>query len=435
MTVVLLTATGAQTWQPPADCPAGTPVTVETWGAGCGGSGRVSSTFGAAGGGGAYASTPYVVSAHDAANGIACSIGTGSAGTSGANPSAGGATSFSTNTNIIRNSSNAGAAMPSTLPNNWAVYGGGGLTWTIVGLGISTRGNPYIQISIVGTTTATDANITINFDGATLAGVATYVLSVGVQILAGGLTNIASVEITNNAYSDTGGNTYLSSPIFDYITPTTSYVVYQSSAANPATTQSCSPAIEFDYLTGAAINITVQLEAMQLELGTTATYYRTTPAYTLAAGGRAPSGTTGGGGGLTTASSGITLNGGGGGAAYNANGSGGGGAGGKDGAGVAGTTAGVGGRGDATTGGTGGTVSATTPGNPGTSNVEGGGGGGGLKTVAGTGGAGGAPGGGGGAAAVATGTGGAGANGQIRLTYASTYFPTVARPQAIQIWG
>src|SRR6185437_2919338 len=103
----LITATGAGTWTVPPDCPAGTTIVAETWGAGAGASGRVSTTFGAAGAGGAYAKENYVVTANDVTNGIPYVVGAGSAGTSGANPTAGGYTIFGTN--VIGNSNMNGA--------------------------------------------------------------------------------------------------------------------------------------------------------------------------------------------------------------------------------------------------------------------------------------------------------------------------------------
>lgn len=435
MPVVTLIAPGSATWPVPADCPPGTAVTAETWGAGSGASGRVGSTFGAAGAGGAYASSLYIITPHDASNGVPYIIGAGTAGLSGANPAAGGSTSFSQNVNLIRNSTNTGAVIPSTFPTNWVVGGGGGLTITIVKFGtVSASGNPYIQVRLVGTT-ATDARTVFNFDSAIPAVAATaYAFSFGAAVIAGTQANITGFVLGMDDFSDANANTYIGTPIFHSITLTSAMTVFQSTGTSDALTLSAVPYLEIDYALGAVIDITLQLEAMQVETGSALTFFRSTPGYTFAAGGGAPSGTTGGVGATTAASFGTTLFAGGSGAAFNANGSGGGGSGGKDGAGVAGGITGQGGAGDNSSGGAGGAVKTTTPGNSGTANVEGGGGGGGLKTVAGTGGAGAAPGGGGGGAAVATGTGGTGARGQIRLTYASQLIPGLARPALLQIW-
>lgn len=439
MTVVVLTSTGSGTWKVPADCPAGTPVTVECWGAGSGANGQTGTSYGAGGAGGAYAGSTYIVSPNDAASGISYVIGAGTAGLSGSNPAAGGNTTWSTNNlNLLPNSTNVGAVMPSTLPIGWYAYTGDtGLTISMVGFGI-VQGLPYIDIGVVGTVTgATGVTILLSGAGsypncATVAS-STYVCSTYTAIVGGNMTNVGGVSMQSSAYT---GTTWVASNYNANVSTTSTLTQNVSTAfTTAAATNFSSLYLLIYYSTGAAINVTLRIAAGQFELGSTATAFKGSPGYTLAQGGGGPVGNTGGIGSAAASIGSIATFAGGSGAAYNASGSGGGGAGGHVGAGGTGTTAGVGGQGDGTTGGAGGAVKATTPGNTGVANVEGGGGGGGLKTVAGTGGVGGAPGGGGGGAAVATGTGGTGGRGQIRLTYTAQFAPgVIGRPPMLQLW-
>lgn len=435
MPVSLITTPGAGVWTVPGDCPAGTVLTVETWGAGSGGSGRVGSTFGSGGGAGAYASNSYTVTLADIANGIPYVVGAGSAGTSGANPAAAGFSSWGTN-NIIANTTNVGAVVgaPGTLPTGWIFASGAGLTTQIIGIG-TTAGLPYIDIQWAGTTTATTALLEFS-TGTTPATVNRYTMGAYFQVVGGATTGLTSVSLIVDAYN---GATYLSSPGLQIITMPTGTLTRASvtTSANPATTNFVLPYLRLAYTTSTAINLTLRIAGLQMETGTALTPYTSSsnPGCALADGGAAPAALVGGAGGTVADSLGSTIFAGGAGASYNAAGAGGGGSAGKDGIGAAGTTAGVGGQGDLTTGGLGGAVKTTTPGNAGTANTEGGGGGGALKTVAGTGGAGGYPGGGGGSAAVATGTGGAGANGQIRLTYTSVYLESLMHAPLFQIWA
>ena len=421
MTTSVTLITGS-TWTVPANCPAGTQVKVEAWGGGSGGSGRSSGgNFGAGGAGGAYSETPsYFVTPNDVANGIPYTIGAGSTGGAGANPSAGGGnTSFANNNplNLLINTTNNGAVVgsPGTNPNSGGPTNLGGLSAAVIAFGTNPKtGNQFAQFRIFGTSTG--VNPIISYSTNTITSAA-YTGTFAVSYVAGSLTNISGVTMAFDSFT-AGFATFLSTTINLPITLTQTLTTYSGHTTTPATTAVGNLFLSLPCAAG-AIDITIQIEALQFELGSTATAWKSTAGYTLAQGGGAPSGTTGGVGSATACVMGPNgyAEAGGSGAAYNASGSGGGGAGGSAGVGANGTTAGVGGTADAGGGGAGGAVKATTPGNAGTANALGGGGGGGLKTVAGTGGAGGAPGGGGGGAAVSAGTGGNGANGQLTLTY------------------
>lgn len=407
----------------PKSIQAGQNIVIETWGGGSGGSGRIAgppNAFGAAGAGGAYASSNYIVTPSDIANGIFFTVGAGSSGTSGVNSLSGGLTQWSNNNvNLIPTSITNGAVIgaPGTFPSGWFASIGATANSSIVNHGFITNVGSFLDFRVSGNTGATtQLQIFAQSSSGAITVGSNYTASFYAAQIAGSQSNLTSVQLNCDAYTAVGA--YISTPISPTITLTGGLTRFSGTAAAPATTGLMEVKINLQCTVNTLVDITVRLAAVQLEQAAAATPWRSTPGFTLAAGGQPTANITGALGGQATASNGTiaTFNGGGG-AAFNAAGSGGGGSAGKAGAGNAGTIAGVGGQGDNTTGGTGGAVKATSPGNPGTNNNEGGGGGGGLKTVAGTGGLAGAPGGGGGGAAVAAGTGGAGANGQIRITY------------------
>ena len=439
MTQQVITTTGAGTWSVPANLPAGSSVTVETWGAGSGANGQTSTSFGAAGAGGAYASSNYVITPNDISYGVPYVIGAGSAGGAGANPAAGGNTSWSVNTNAIQISNNLGASQgtPGTLPTwsgglsgstpSWSTLGGTGLTTSIVGLGTTGGGFPYIIVNLSGVCSSGYYQLLMGQCAATASQPWTY--SSYLQVLGGSLANVSAMYLAYDTYS----GSFASPTAITYaklqasVTPTSTFTQYSGTATSDVGTTIIYPYLYLTVSSTLAINLQLLIAGVQLEQSSTATYFKSTPGYTLAAGGGAQSGNTGGTGGAASSSTGsISAYSGGNGANYNAAGSGAGASAGPAGAGAAGTTAGQGGQADNGSGGVGGAVSATSPGNAGTANVEGGGAGGGLKTVSGTGGAGAVPGGGGGGTAVAAGTGGAGAGGQLRLTYFPIVMASVA---------
>ena len=423
-TVSSVVLTSGTTWTVPPGVAAGSVITVETWGAGSGGNGRVASTFGAGGGGGGYAKSNYVVTPNDISAGITYAIGTGSAGTSGANSTAGGDTTFAVYTNLLHDNTNQNVALGTTAfpSNNWSFNFGAnpnnGILATIVGYGIDGSTNlPYIDINFSGTTTVSDIT-TLYFDTSvtTTAGL-NYVQSGYAAIVGGTSTNITGFYFT---WIANNGGSYLSTQSTAF-TPTTTLTRFTNSASMAATANNANLSFQFAFNIGNAINCTMRLAGVQFEQAASATFVKTTPGYTLAKGAAAATGTTGATGGQAASSIGtlLTYNGGNG-ANYSASGAGGGGAAGALGAGANGTTAG--GTGDNGSGGAGGAAGTTA--HAGTANALGGGGGGGL-TAAGTAGAGGLPGGGGGGADIATGTGGAGANGQIKITYSQVLTPTI----------
>ncbi len=412
MAVVTLTTTSAspQTWTVPPDCPPGTSLKVEGWGAGSGGSGS-STSFRSGGAGGAYAVQPsYVVTSADVTSGITYTIQAGSAGTAAANSLVGPDTTFGVaNPNIVRNSSTSGAVVGTigsggAMPTNWSiVQGADALTVAVTAFGESDPDNglPYVDLHISGNPAAvTVVQIFFDATGSTCVASTTYNYSAYCKILAGG-TGLTHISLSR-LYADVSSNFGV---INSTITPTTTATRFTASASSGVSGTAYKPTFTFTPAgTGAgnAIDLFIRVGAPQVELGSSATAFQETPAtrYVQAKGGGATSGTTGGVGGAAASCIPSTGAFSGGNGATRTQGGGGGGAAGKDGAGATSST------------GTGATGDNTHGGAANTSNVEGGGGG----TAGNPANAGGDPGGGGGAN-TSTGSGLAGGRGQIRVTY------------------
>lgn len=409
MTSVVITGSGAGTWSYPGDCPAGTLINVETWGGGSGGSGT-GATNGGGGAGAAYSASSYMVTPNDVASGVAYNLGAGGIGQTGTGL-VGGDTDWSTNNlNANRNSIFAGAVVgsPGTMPTNCSTAQGGGLTRTVVGFGIDAgSGFPYFDIKLTGTTATNTSALILVESAAVVTPSVAWISSVYWAFVGGAVTNISSRDLTVD-FSNSGTG-YISTAGTTQSQVTSTLTRISHTGTTTAATDRTNLYISLNYSLGVAIDITLRIAAPQIELGSSVTFWKSTPGYALAKGGAAPITTSGGVGGATATSIGVTKFAGGSGRAYNVAGSGGGGSAGKDGAGVTATTS-AGGAGDNSSGGA-----------ADTANVEGGGGGTASTANGGTGGSGGAPGGGGGGSDGASGTrtGGNGANGQIRLTYTS----------------
>jgi hypothetical protein len=421
MTTVLLNTSGSGTWTVPSGLAANSTVTIEGWGAAGGGGARSSgSAFGSGGGGGAYTSSTYTLTTNDITNGVPYVVGAGGAGGTGGDGVSGGNSTWSNNNlNILTNSLQQGASV-GVLPTNWTSTGTP--TGTIVNVGVdATTGLPFVDVQWSGTTSSTHADF--SFDGLLVCSASTaYNVSVYLALVGGSTTNITSVQVITDDWTSASG--FLAAIITDTVTLTGTLAQTSGHATTASSGLKISSGLQLNWTAGKAINLTIRVAGAQIEAGTSASAWKSTPGYMSAPAGSRSNGASGGAGGVAGIGTG-TKNTGGAGAAYASTGAGGGGSAGPDGNGNASST-GAGGQGDATTGGAGGSVSATSPGNAGTSATSGGGGGGSLITVGAPGdvaGAGGAPGGGGGGAVFYSGlgpsTGGAGAIGQIRITYSS----------------
>lgn len=395
----------------PTGLAAGSTITVELWGAGSGGSGGNTSNR-AGGAGGAYATNTYTLSSNDIANGVSYLLQAGSSGTGSASSSAGPNTSWSTNNLNLNPSTAVSTAVLGTIGSGGAVPAGwgfetvpSGISVEVVRAGIDTDGYQTVDLRYSGTSAAGgDLHTYLTCEGAfpatytpVTAGSA-YTHSFYVAVVSGSLGSQTFQQFFDY-FTSAGG--YISTSSGSTFTPTGTLTRVTSANITAAATAAyvniqCVSTIA----AGGTIDFTLRIGAAQVEIGTTASFFKTTPGYTLAKGGNGTSGTTGGIGGAAASCIPTTGAFSGGNGATRTQGGGGGGSAGKDGAGASATT-GTGGTGD---NGSGGAANTDT--------VEGGGGG----TASTSGHVGGAPGGGGGAN-TSTGTGGAGGRGQIRLTY------------------
>jgi hypothetical protein len=433
MTQVLITSSGSGTWTVPANCPAGTTVNVEGWGGGGGGGSRSSgSAFGSGGGGGAYVNSVYQLTPNDITNGVPYVVAASAAGGSGGDGTTGNATTWSTNNlNLLTNSSQNAAAV-GTLPTNWTSTGTP--AGTIVGVGFTPTGMPYIDVNWTGTTSSTHCNVAFDSNFLVSTASTAYCGSAYIAIVGGSLVGVTSYQIIVDDW--TAADAFIAAIQTTTCTITPTLTRFSGTGTTASTGLRVTIGLQLNWTAGTAINVTLRIAGAQIEAGSSPSAWKSTPGYLSAPGGSRSNGASGGAGGVAGTGNGSIKNTGGAGVAYASTGAGGGGAAGPDANGTAGS-GGAGGQGDGTTGGAGGAVSSTSPANAGTASTSGGGGGGSLTTVGGSttsAGAGGAPGGGGGGAVFWNGSsaavGGAGAIGQLRITYYATNLQSAATSDA-----
>jgi hypothetical protein len=175
-------------------------------------------------------------------------------------------------TNSIRNSTMVGAVAgsPGTLPTNWGAVGNG-ITFSVIGTGTE-NGLSYIDISAVGTATATNARI--GFELSTQISAATgqnWTNSFYFKKLSE-TSAPTQYQLANSENTDVGGIVAITSLAF---TPTTNLERYSYSnlTAGGATVARIQPFIRFSLTIGATYDFTIRIAAPQMELGATATTF------------------------------------------------------------------------------------------------------------------------------------------------------------------
>jgi hypothetical protein len=175
-------------------------------------------------------------------------------------------------TNSIRNNTMVGAVTgtPGTLPTNWTLTGGSGISPSVVGAGTE-NGIAYIDVQVNGTPTAsTFANIVFDTSIVASSGQA-WASSVYVKLTAGSLTNTSIVQEIREV---TSLGVYLTNSTLT-VTPTSAALntqrVLLSRTLNNASTTNVRPIVSFQTTNGAAIDFTLRIGLPQLEQGAFAT--------------------------------------------------------------------------------------------------------------------------------------------------------------------
>lgn len=173
--------------------------------------------------------------------------------------------------NSIRNNSAQGVVVgsPGSLPTNWSISNGTGLTRTVVGSG-TVNGIDYVDIRFAGTTG--DANGTaINFD--TTTGIAalnaqTWANSAFLALVGGTFTNVGSIFLAHSQ-RDAGG-----AILADINGSSIKASIGSSMAriANPQTLNNAStafnqPRLSIQAASGVAVDYTIRIGLPQIELG------------------------------------------------------------------------------------------------------------------------------------------------------------------------
>jgi hypothetical protein len=177
-------------------------------------------------------------------------------------------------TNSVRNSTMVGAVAgsPGTLPTNWSVIGGAGLTQTIVGTGTES-GLTYLDVRYNGTATSTDV---IRLTQETNTGIAasngqTWSLSPYVKVtIASGATPSYSLRMAERTAVGSLITVGTQSATF---TSTLTRQTYTRTLIGGVTVGAVVPEIGITVTNGAAYDFTIRIAAPQMELGAYATTF------------------------------------------------------------------------------------------------------------------------------------------------------------------
>lgn len=173
-------------------------------------------------------------------------------------------------TNGIRNNTMQGGAAgsPGTLPTNWSVGGGTGLTRTIVGIGTA-GGLDYVDIRFAGTTSGTFTTLLMETPSIVAAANGqTWTGSAYIAIVGGSATNVSSLTLVTNVLD--GGGAVLTQQTQ---TLTLSAALLRYSVTGAIATASAAyvrPLVGINYAAGMAVDITLRIALPQLEQGASA---------------------------------------------------------------------------------------------------------------------------------------------------------------------
>lgn len=172
-------------------------------------------------------------------------------------------------TNSLRNNSNTGTVVgtPGTLPTNWNVIAAANLTTNVVAFGTE-NGIPYTDIQIVGTTNSTQYAISPESISQIVATNAqSWTTSAYVKLVAGSTTNITNTRLTINGRLAAGGGVAGQSGTFNHTLTSTLTRTSGTFLMSDATVARVSMEYRLIFSSGVAVDITVRLGGLQLELG------------------------------------------------------------------------------------------------------------------------------------------------------------------------
>ena len=175
-------------------------------------------------------------------------------------------------TNSIRNNTMVGAVAgtPGTLPTNWAYFGVGTLTTSIVEVG-TVLGISYFDVRFSGTSST--AQVGVRFEPSNVVAAAngqSWSWSLWSAVVGGSISNITLVQSNCNLFNSSaafiGGTTAMN-------LNTSSTFLRNTAAATiaAATTAFIQPQVYFTCASGTAIDITLRIGMPQLEQGAFAT--------------------------------------------------------------------------------------------------------------------------------------------------------------------
>jgi hypothetical protein len=174
--------------------------------------------------------------------------------------------------NSIRNNTMQGAVAgtPGTLPTNWTVSAGAGLTTNVVGTG-TTNGITWIDLEITGTTTGTGYFLVL--EPATQIAATTgqaWTISTWWSVVAGDLTNVTATFLDVRE-GDAGGVQTASGSISVPLPTSTFARIAASRTTSGASTAFVQPRFRFTVNNSSAVNFTLRIGLPQLEQGAFAT--------------------------------------------------------------------------------------------------------------------------------------------------------------------
>ena len=178
-------------------------------------------------------------------------------------------------TNFIRNSTMVGAVAgtPGTLPTNWSLVGGTGLTTQVVGTGTE-NGITYLDFRFSGTTGNTFTGVLVDVGFSGLETASSYATSFYLKRTAGSLTNLSNAGIYLRYNLTPSGQTDISATVSSLAGPSDALISsrYTAVGTTVGTLSGVgSVFILFNHASGVAVDLTLLIGLPQTEKGAFAT--------------------------------------------------------------------------------------------------------------------------------------------------------------------